>query len=234
MLTTSQFQTLDDLYAFYNVKMFDAALPECIINLSRRPNSYGFFASNLWAAVDADASPEEETVHEISLNPDYLLRPSINWHQTLVHEMTHLWQHEFGNPSRTAYHNKQWANKMETLGLMPSNTGAPDGARTGQSMTQYIITGGLFETVFNSLDPEELELLRLKFLPVASLAEYDKKKPNDPDGADGDDDGSGTSTTKSKSGTRIKYTCDCGNNVWARSELLILCFVCGSLYCETN
>jgi len=173
MLTTSQFQTLDDLYAFYNVKLFDAALPECIINLSRRPNSYGFFASNLWASVppeDAIQSPSVPLVpsdyaHEISLNPDYLLRPSIQWHTTLIHEMTHLWQQEFGKPSRTSYHNKQWAKKMESIGLMPSDTGEPGGSRTGQYMTQYIIKDGPFETVFNSLDPRRTRTVALKIPP---------------------------------------------------------------------
>ena len=111
MLTTQQFQTLDDLYAFYNATLFGASLPECIVNLSRNSKNYGFFVANLWAPIEKD----EKHVHEISLNPDYLLRPSIEWHSTLVHEMAHLWQQEHGHPSRSAYHNKEWARKMETL-----------------------------------------------------------------------------------------------------------------------
>jgi hypothetical protein len=31
---------------------------------------------------------------------------------TLFHEKAHLWQHHFGNPSRTGYHNKEWAACM--------------------------------------------------------------------------------------------------------------------------
>ena len=233
MLTTAQFQTLDDLYAFYNVRLFDASLPECMINLSRRPNSFGFFASNLWASVhEINSSNENESVHEISLNPDYLLRPSIEWHSTLVHEMVHLWQQEFGKPSRAAYHNREWASKMKSLGLMPSATGFPGGACTGQSISQYIIKYGLYESVFNSIDPEELELLRLKYLPVASLAEFEKKKPTIP-GADDDEQdgaGSGAAKAKSKSGVRFKYTCPCGNNVWGKSGLLIHCLECDDNY----
>lgn len=40
--------------------------------------------------------------------------------QTIVHEMVHLWQYEFGKPSHRTYHNKE-ADKM-AIGLMPSNT----------------------------------------------------------------------------------------------------------------
>jgi hypothetical protein len=63
---------------------------------------------------------------------------------TLVHEMVHLWQYHHGKPSRSGYHNTEWAAKMAALGLMPSNTSAPGDKRTGQQMTHYIIAGGLF------------------------------------------------------------------------------------------
>jgi len=43
MITTKQFKTLDELYNFYNVKIFKSKLPDCIVNLSRKPNSYGYF-----------------------------------------------------------------------------------------------------------------------------------------------------------------------------------------------
>lgn len=35
---------------------------------------------------------------------------------TLVQEMVHLWQHHFGKPGRRRYLNKQWADKMDSLG----------------------------------------------------------------------------------------------------------------------
>jgi predicted SprT family Zn-dependent metalloprotease len=234
MITTQQFQTLDDLFAFYNVKLFGAALPECIVNLSRRPHSYGFFAPNLWASINNESSEPSEFAHEISLNPDFLLRPSIEWHTTLVHEITHLWQHEHGKPSRLAYHNKQWSNKMESIGLMPSDTGLPGGARTGQRMSEYVIPDGAFEKVFLSIDPEELELLRLKYLPVISLASPDKNpEDDDPDAADGEGD-AGNEKNKSKSGRRIKYTCSCGNNLWARSGLSVQCLECDNPFQEED
>ena len=228
MLTTQQFKTLDDLYAFYNMTLFDAYLPECIVNLSRNSKNYGFFVPNLWAPVES----EEKQVHEISLNPDYLLRPSIEWHSTLVHEMVHLWQHEFGNPSRSAYHNKQWANKMDTIGLVPSDTGKEGGKRTGQKVSHYINPEGAFAKIFKSLDAKKIEQLRLRYLPTASLSnQKNVDDTDDPDGADGNGSDEGDEK-KSKSGKKIKYTCDCGNNVWGKSGLKIRCNECERVFLE--
>jgi hypothetical protein len=39
--------------------------------------------------------------------------------------MVHLWQHHHGKPSRTGYHNKEWATMMKAVGLIPSDTAAP-------------------------------------------------------------------------------------------------------------
>jgi predicted SprT family Zn-dependent metalloprotease len=80
-----------------------------------------------------------KTTHEISLNPAYLTRETQkDSASTLVHEMAHLWRHEQGNPPRGGYHDRQWADKMVELGLMPSSTAAPGGARTGYKMSHYI------------------------------------------------------------------------------------------------
>ena len=38
--------------------------------------------------------------------------------QTFAHEMCHQWQFHFGNPSRRAYHNKEFAEKMKSIGLL--------------------------------------------------------------------------------------------------------------------
>lgn len=42
MITTIQFKTLDDLFQFYNNRLFEGKLPECIVNMSRKGGSYGF------------------------------------------------------------------------------------------------------------------------------------------------------------------------------------------------
>jgi hypothetical protein len=43
--------------------------------------------------------------------------------------MAHLWQWEFGSPYKNGYHNTEWAGKMIEIGLMPSDTGLPNGKK---------------------------------------------------------------------------------------------------------
>jgi len=220
MITTRQFQTLDELYEYYNERIYGKELPQCMINLNRKPHCLGYFVANLWK--ENAGRSDAQKVHEISLNPDYIMEKTIEWHSTLLHEMTHLWQKEYGTPSRKTYHNKEWAAKMESIGLMPSDTGKPGGKRTGQKMSDYVIPGGKFEKVYNRIVPEELEALRLKYLPTASL----NKKKTDGGEDDGTDDGSGSVGTQ----TRTKYSCKCGNNVWGRRGLNIRCMDCEGEY----
>ncbi|WP_368343389.1 SprT-like domain-containing protein, partial [Phocaeicola vulgatus] len=113
MITTIQFKTLDDLYQFYNDAIFNGELSECIVNMSRHGGAFGFFAANRWRGD----GQEKKVVHEISINPDFMNREDRDWHSTLVHEMCHLWQEDFGRPSRGGYHNSQWADKMIQVGL---------------------------------------------------------------------------------------------------------------------
>ena len=110
-----------------------------MLTFQRDKSVMGYFASDRWTGS------QNEFVHEIALNPSYFIthRP-IELLQTLVHEMVHLWQHEFGKPSHRTYHNKEWADKMESIGLMPSSTGRPGGKRTGQKMSDYPLKNGAF------------------------------------------------------------------------------------------
>ena len=63
----------------------------------------------------------------------------------------------FGKPSRGGYHNKEWAEKMKEVGLIPSNTGLPGGKQTGQRMTHFFTKNGAFQKAFLKM-PEEYML----------------------------------------------------------------------------
>lgn len=229
MITTIQFKTLDDLYRFYNQAIFGGTLSDCIVNMSRHGGSYGFFAANRWRAENE----AKKIIHEISINPDFMNREDIEWHSTLVHEMCHLWQEDFGKPSRGGYHNRQWADKMVQVGLMPTDTGEPGGKQTGQYVTHYIIPDGKFEQVFKTLSSEELQNLRLRYKPTLAVQ---STKPVRFGGAGGDDGGEPEAGSggddDSRSGKRKKYTCGCGCNVWGKSGLLLKCGLCGTDFIE--
>ncbi|HIE17406.1 MAG TPA: hypothetical protein EYP71_04350, partial [Dehalococcoidia bacterium] len=97
--------------------------------------------------IQLDGSDGDVVVDEIALNPTHFKeRTMAQTLSTLVHEMCHLWQHHFGKPPRGNYHNKQWATKMLSCGLIPSDTGREGGKQTGQNMTHYIEDGGVFDT----------------------------------------------------------------------------------------
>lgn len=141
-LTTPTHVTYAELqhaYDHFNRRLFGGQLPVCLITLQREKRTCGYFSSQRFANLDG------QTTDEIAMNPAYFaVVPILEIMQTLVHEMTHLWQHHFGKPGRGRYHNEEWANKMESIGLMPSSTGQPGGKRTGDHMADYAIKGGLF------------------------------------------------------------------------------------------
>jgi predicted SprT family Zn-dependent metalloprotease len=234
MITTVQFKTLDDLFDYYNKELFDNTLKDCIVNMSRKGGAYGFIAFNRWKTADGE---KRAFVHEISLNPDYLDRPFIEWHATLVHEMCHQWQYDYGEPSRNGYHNKEWGKKMKQVGLIPSNTGAPGGKQTGQNMTHYIDTDGQFIKAFNKLSTATLEGLRLKYLPAYTLPSVTRRKQEEGYGTEGGDppEGGGEGGSPGAITPKIskqKYSCPCGNNVWGKPGLNIVCGDCGENFEE--
>jgi len=89
----------------------------------------------------------------------------IEVYSTLVHEQCHIWQYTLGMPSRPGYHNKEWANKMIAVGLMPSTTGKPGGKIVGQGMSDYPIENGVFLKALDKM-PD-----RLKFPFISTEAE---------------------------------------------------------------
>jgi hypothetical protein len=162
--------------------------------MQRKARSMGFFHGRRF--IDQDGVDIRD---EIALNPTALREhPVEETLSTLVHEMAHLWQHHFGNPSRSSYHNAEWADKMESIGLMPSSTGQPGGKRTGQKMSDYIITGGAFDRACTAL-------LRKGFrLPYV-------QRTDDP-------------AATVKIGSKTKFTCPiCHANAWGKPDLILVC-----------
>lgn len=222
MHTTNQYQYLDKLYKFYNQTLFAGELPDVLFTLSRTNKAAGYFASNRWK------DPSGKHVHEISINPDIIKeRFDIEVHQTLVHEMCHLWQMDFGTPGRKGYHNREWAVKMIAVGLMPSTTGREGGKVTGQNMSDYFTEDGPFIMAFKKLQENSFEPLPLE--PENSHLYCQETAA----------DGSATfvpvpktERQRTKTGTRVKYSCSCENNIWGKKDMKVLCQMCNSAFLE--
>ena len=227
--TEQQFRAINNAYKYFNRKLFGGQLPGCILNFSRLKGTHGFLAPDRWKHVDDD----EFGIHEISLTPTTLYRTPIEIFSTLVHEMCHLWQWEFGNPSRNGYHNQEWAAKMLQVGLFPSDTGKPGGKMTGQSMTHYMEEGGAYHKAFQKMPKRYV-------LPFTSLDGAVMKSliEGAASGSDSDRDESERKKRLRKlrpvSRNKTKYTCPgCQVNVWGKPDLKIRCEGCNVVF-EAN
>ncbi len=135
--TLDTYNELQIAYDFFNAQLFDNALPSCLITLQREKRTLGYYSWNRFV------NAQGEQIDELAMNPSYFgVRTIAETLSTLCHEQVHTFQFHFGTPSRNGYHNKEWANKMEEIGLVPSNTGQIGGKRTGQQMTHRILKKG--------------------------------------------------------------------------------------------
>jgi len=141
-------------YAFdyFNAALFDTALPDALITLTRKAQALGYF----WP--DKFENDAELTTHEISMNPAHLkMRDDREALSTFVHEMVHLWRHVLGPLNKrggrgaNGYHDLVWVKKMEDLGLRPKNIGKTGGKKTGHKVTHSIIDGGPFDVACETL-----------------------------------------------------------------------------------
>jgi predicted SprT family Zn-dependent metalloprotease len=163
MKTPSQqiYSSVEAAYGHFNKTLFGGILPPSLIVLQRQPKMMGYVSHSRWI------NSSKKTTDELAINPEYFLGfPLIEIMQTLVHEQCHIWQNHFGTPGRRGYHNKEWADKMEEVGLMPSHTGAPGGNKTGEKMNDYVILGGRFQQEFEFLAGTGFQLPWLDRIPV--------------------------------------------------------------------
>jgi len=233
-------------YTFFNERLFRGELPHALITTQREKNTMGYFSIERWA------SPDGLKAHEIALNPAYFAHHAlIEIFQTLVHEQCHLWQHEFGqHKSRRGYHNKEWAEKMQSLGLMPSSTGYEGGRVTGQTMSDYPAPGGRFLEVCYELMTSGFTLpwvdrygaasracqVRQHVAPVINTTEdeimpsydllYTQVSTLIPDVMPVE-----ATQLAARAKQKSRYHCDgCNTNVWGKSGLNVTCGNCDLPY----
>lgn len=190
--TKETYANLDAAYLYFNKHLFEGKLPKVAVTLTRKHNALGYYSPERFSNADGEKVPE------IALNPEYMRRGNLEVLSTLVHEMCHVWQHCFGKPSRTGYHNREFAEKMAMCGLICSTTGAPGGKITGQKMSHYIDYGGKFCDLANTFK---------KSITDWSALPYPAKE--------------------SKPASKVKYTCPgCQQNAWAKPNAKLMCGAC--------
>ena len=159
--TEESYNELQTAYDYYNAVLFSSALPACLLTLQRKEyRVLGYFSPSRFGS-------QKGRTDELAMNPMHIhSRDADESLSTLVHEMVHVWQEHFGQPGRGRYHNREWAEKMKSVGLYPSNTGAPGGRETGDQMTHFIIDGGAFDLATASLLKGGFQLTWAEKLPA--------------------------------------------------------------------
>jgi hypothetical protein len=189
--------TLPDAYDHLNRYLWDGTLPSYLITLQRKAKARGYFCGDGFVARASNG-----TTDEIALNPDaFQGRSDRDFLSTLAHEMAHLWQHDSSAPSRTGYHNNEWADEMARIGLVASDTGRPGGKRVGQRMTHYIAEDGSFDRAASA------------FLAERTALEWAKAQVV----------GQGKAAVASAR-SKTRFTCPfCRQNTWAKPGAMLAC-----------
>jgi hypothetical protein len=197
-LTPIEYRAFQQAYDFFNAELFSNSLPPVLLTLQRKPKARGYFAPEKF-----QGRIEETAAHELALNPDHFTgRTDQEILSTLVHEMVHVWQETHGRPPRRCYHDRQWAGKMKEVGLQPTDTGAPGGKETGQSVTHYIMPAGPFQEAFTRLEATGYRLHWQSRLEQTEQA-------------------------KSKRASKTKFVCPtCEQNAWAKPDAQLICGEC--------
>jgi len=251
--TLELYRLLQNVYDKFNDVLFESKLPEVVITLQREKNTMGYFSRDRWLQNKLN-----ETVHEIAINPAYFAAiPLIEVLQTIAHEMCHLHQHEYGKPSRGRYHNAEFGQIMKKIGLMPSSTGKPGGAQTGQKMADYPMEGGKFINVCLELYEQGFFLPWVdrypatKIQPPPETASPLEPHSNFPELVEHIEPGQlpalealhvdmvppqsqamivsmPDKEKEAKRSSKTRYQCDCSINVWGKPGLSVRCNVCES------
>jgi len=245
--TEEAYAELQQAYDHFNAQLFESRLPGALLTLQREKDTFGYFSRNRFVG-----RKQGQRVDEIALNPSYFaVVPLVEVLQTLVHEMVHQWQHHFGSPGRSRYHNHEWAAKMESIGLMPSSTGKPGGRKVGDRVADYAIEGGRFLQACEVLIAGKFSVTWLDRFPtykqLVGVAEIYSMQISPQAGggvapiqqlgeiSDHDIQVQGSVPQPAvvvpqqpTQQTRLRYQCGCENRVWGRPGLKIMCGECSN------
>src|SRR6185503_759360 len=181
-ITSKTYEDIQTAYNHFNSELFNNTLPEVLLTLVPHKTAYGYFRHEAFryggpSKTDHDLAVaslkklrkgEKGTIHELALNPfSFGGRTDDQIISSFVHEMVHPWQSLNGTPPKKPGHNREWADKMKSVGLQPSTTGKPGGKETGRRCSHYIIENGLFA--------KSAKRCKIKFTFSGTLAVKEKK-----------------------------------------------------------
>lgn len=205
-------------YELMNQELFDGILPNCMITLQRKNGAYGYFKG------DGFINKNDETLtDEIALNPKACATRSFKANiSTLSHEMVHQWQfhhseHENRRNTVRSYHDKEWADKMESIGLIPTDTGKAGGKKTGRNVSHFILEGGVFDRLSDEMESRGWNLSWREWIE-SPRSRRTGEQGESPEGLEG------FTESKIQDKSKQKFSCPaCGQNAWAKLSAQIAC-----------
>ena len=118
-----------------------------------------------------------------------------------------------------------WVASMLMVGLIPSNTGAPEGKMTGYKMSHYIEPDGPFDVACRELLATGFRINWAdRIIRPNPFADDQNGSSN---GAAFSSDGDSDAAGQIKAKDRIKFTCpSCAQNAWAKPSSKLMCWRC--------
>ncbi|MFH0784669.1 MAG: SprT-like domain-containing protein [Pseudomonadota bacterium] len=202
--TPAQFAVYQQVFDYFNRTLFENNLPDCMLSFRRRRrNSNTLFTAGQWKEKSGQATAE------ISLNIKQLAEDEpIEVMATLVRQMVHLWQEIHGHQTSSKwYFNREWAEKMAAIGLLPSATGKPGGKTTGRGIQHSIEDGGQFEQAFRKMPATYLWPFQPASIEGEKRGGYSEK---------------------------VAYRCiGCGAKTWGKGGMGLVC-ECGRIFVDAT
>jgi hypothetical protein len=229
---------LQQAAAHFNSALFESALPEHVVTLQRSLRTDGDFLPERWRDTSG------HTLHEIALNPQCLAGTHLlGLMTTLVRQQGHLWQHTYGTPSRSGYHNVEWSQKMSAVGFKVVALDGGGQRQTGQRIELAPTPDGSFLNACVELASQGFGLAWIDRgfdvdaeAPTASLAgagldRLMRARLTARFGAGFTRLTSLRDVERDAAKRKVKYRCAaCQANVWGRQGLALTCGVCGEQY----
>lgn len=235
--TVAFYSQLQRAFDHFNQDLFEGSLPPCLMTLRSSSRHYGYHHKERFV------NRQGQMIDELGLHPGFFtLRPIEEVLSTLVHEMVHHWQDCFGKPTRSNPHNKEWADKMRSVGLEPSATGLPGGESVGRAMSHYIIPNGAFLVSCRALLAQGFDLSWFdRYSPRQAVASDQRQQALYDAGVELDLTAPPVQTIvpenadrsvvivppPRKEVDRVRFTCSgCDTRAWASSQAVLLCGRC--------
>lgn len=212
--TAELYADFDFIRHYLTDRHFAGSMPPCVVTFNRRPRGIAYIGADTFENIVG------ETAHELSFNIAKLRQHDDRFAMSVVAcALVGVWRQTHGprgkgnRPPTKGYCDRSMASKMEEIGLVPSDTGTPDGKkRTGYGISYYIAEGGPFD-----LDARELLAtgFRIRWRDHPSQLPRIEHDEASSEGA------------PQKKATRVRFECpECEQLAWAKATAVLECGVC--------